>query len=173
MARTGRPLSEACRRGHPYTPDNIYQSARRKDERRRRWCRACALRRRSARERDAAKWTRERARERKLILIAEMGGRCTDCGWAGHPVTLEFDHVRGEKKHNVAALLLAAPMARVREEADKCELVCANCHAIRTYVRREERRSARLADGLDAAGRYGGPGADTPNAVKEIVPCRI
>jgi len=30
----------------------------------------------------------------------------------------------------------------VREEIAKCVIVCANCHAVRTFVRREQQRAA-------------------------------
>lgn len=63
---------------------------------------------------------------------------CTDCGLTWPPYVMQFDHIpgRGEKvfgldmqgvKNRSMDLLLA--------EMAKCELVCANCHAIRTHER--------------------------------------
>jgi hypothetical protein len=45
---------------------------------------------------------------------------------------LDFDHVTGTKKINLSkAKSLRSAMA----EAEKCEVVCANCHRVRTAVR--------------------------------------
>jgi hypothetical protein len=48
-------------------------------------------------------------------------------------VTLDFDHVRGEKEQAVG-LLAALPVghARLVAEIAKCEVRCANCHRRRT-----------------------------------------
>jgi hypothetical protein len=48
---------------------------------------------------------------------------------------MQFDHVRGEKLGDVSALIRTAPHAVVLAEIEKCDLVCANCHADRTYRR--------------------------------------
>ena len=59
---------------------------------------------------------------------------CADCGFIGHFVALQFDHVRGEKKIEVCK---AKSIKRAQEEIEKCEVVCANCHQIRTFKRLE------------------------------------
>lgn len=61
---------------------------------------------------------------------------CMDCGYAAHPDALQFDHVRGEKLFNVAQ---GAHRSQKLLEAEiaKCDIVCANCHAVRTASRRE------------------------------------
>jgi hypothetical protein len=76
-------------------------------------------------------------RDWKQKLVDLKGGKCVDCGYAAHLAALEFDHLDpAEKKNTISALLnWCAPWARVVEEAMKCDLVCSNCHAIRTYVR--------------------------------------
>ena len=57
---------------------------------------------------------------------------CADCG-NNNPIVLEFDHVRGEKKYEISRLI-SIPMSLdvLKEEIKKCDIVCANCHKIRT-----------------------------------------
>jgi hypothetical protein len=62
---------------------------------------------------------------------------CTDCGISYHPCVMQFDHIADNKDRAVANLVnQAVSIARLQAEIDKCELVCANCHSIRTYERR-------------------------------------
>jgi hypothetical protein len=54
---------------------------------------------------------------------------------------MTFDHLPGtNKRSDIATLVRRTSIALAREEIAKCELVCANCHAVRTYERREEQR---------------------------------
>lgn len=62
---------------------------------------------------------------------------CADCGWNEWARGLDWDHVRGTKSANVAQLIAERkPWAEVAAEIAKCEVVCANCHRIRTADRR-------------------------------------
>ncbi len=58
---------------------------------------------------------------------------CQDCG-IGDWRVLEFDHL-GDKVGNVSDLAYKWSWSRLREEIEKCEVVCANCHRIRTHER--------------------------------------
>ena len=50
---------------------------------------------------------------------------------------MQFDHVSGDKLFNIGdAANRGLSLLRIQEEMDKCEIVCANCHAIRTYNRK-------------------------------------
>jgi hypothetical protein len=61
---------------------------------------------------------------------------CLDCGGKFHYSAMQFDHVRGEKKFAISlAMSTTYSKERVLEEIAKCDLVCANCHAIRTWQR--------------------------------------
>lgn len=61
---------------------------------------------------------------------------CTDCGVAFPPTCMDWDHVRGTKKYEIARMRGFA-RATILEEMTKCDLICANCHRIRTNDRRE------------------------------------
>jgi hypothetical protein len=64
---------------------------------------------------------------------------CIDCG-EDDPIVLEFDHVRGEKKFNIADVTRNAVGRRTLEkEIEKCEVRCANCHRRKTKRERENR----------------------------------
>lgn len=76
---------------------------------------------------------KRRRQEHRLRAIEYLGGRCVDCGNNDNRVFV-FDHVRGEKTCNVPTLF-AKRWERVLTELEKCELVCANCHLIRTVER--------------------------------------
>ena len=60
-------------------------------------------------------------------------GPCVDCGVQYPYWIMHFDHVRGKKEFNISARRTSAPAAL--SEIMKCDLVCANCHADRTYRR--------------------------------------
>jgi hypothetical protein len=51
---------------------------------------------------------------------------------------MDFDHVRGTKVADLARLRLArGGWSKLVAEIEKCDVVCANCHRLRTKLRRE------------------------------------
>jgi len=60
---------------------------------------------------------------------------CGDCNQSYPYYVMDFDHVRGRKIGNVATLAQSNPDAAIRE-AKKCDVVCANCHRLRSNWRR-------------------------------------
>lgn len=82
-------------------------------------------------------WKRRLERQDVNDLIKLMHG-CADCGWAEWPRGLDWDHVRGAKIRIVSTLIAnGRPWTEVLAEMAKCEVVCANCHRIRTLTRRQ------------------------------------
>ena len=68
-------------------------------------------------------------------------GPCVDCHHTFHPCQMDFDHVRGVKLACVSTLggySGAQRPARLVAEMAKCDLVCANCHRLRTFFRRQQ-----------------------------------
>ena len=96
------------------------------------------------RENVRASKSRRRDAIRNFLRDYKTAAGCTDCGYNEHPAALEFDHLpEFEKSFNLStAPFEGIAMERVLEEIAKCEVVCANCHAIRTAGRREEARDA-------------------------------
>lgn len=61
---------------------------------------------------------------------------CADCGVRFPYQAMDFDHLPGyEKVANVSAI---GRMEALLEEVSKCEVVCSNCHRIRTAKRLSE-----------------------------------
>jgi hypothetical protein len=86
---------------------------------------------------------RSKDREREAERLAEVRAikvakGCADCGFNSHPAALDFDHLPGTIKlfdiGNAAGRW--TPWDLVLLEIAKCEVVCANCHRIRTFERR-------------------------------------
>ena len=72
----------------------------------------------------------ERRRKVKRILVEEAGGRCVLCGYDRHPAALQFHHLDPAAKSFVLSLRgVTRRIDDLREEARKCVLLCANCHA--------------------------------------------
>jgi transposase len=71
-----------------------------------------------------------RRRKVKQILAEEAGGRCALCGYHRSPAALHFHHLDPEAKtFELSRNGVTRSIARAREEAAKCLLLCANCHA--------------------------------------------
>lgn len=62
---------------------------------------------------------------------------CTDCNKKFDPVCMQWDHLpKYDKIEGVGKLARTTwSKEKVLEEIKKCELVCANCHALRTKYR--------------------------------------
>jgi len=72
---------------------------------------------------------------RRDYIISAKNKPCMDCGIEYHFSIMQFDHVRGEKKFNLSKAHRNYSMPQIIEEISKCEVVCANCHAYRTWSR--------------------------------------
>jgi len=67
------------------------------------------------------------------VNVIKETASCSDCGQLFPACCMDFDHVEGDKSAEVGALVAkGASWELIQEEIDKCELVCANCHRIRT-----------------------------------------
>ena len=72
---------------------------------------------------------------RKIWDIKEESG-CIDCGEKYPHFMLEFDHLPGyEKIASPNQLARTHSLEKAMQEIEKCEIVCANCHKIRTWNR--------------------------------------
>lgn len=60
---------------------------------------------------------------------------CTDCGETYPYYVMQFDHTGTDKLHNISEMASLGSFKKIREEISKCEVVCANCHCIRTWTR--------------------------------------
>lgn len=83
----------------------------------------------------AAYQRRKIAKTREFMKEAKSGP-CTDCGEKYPYYVMRFDHVRGKKFRGIAVLAGMGWLAAIKREPHKCELVCANCHAERTWQRK-------------------------------------
>lgn len=68
----------------------------------------------------------------KKASVEYLGGRCNRCGWVGDLSGYDFHHKNPNSKTFTpdAANLANKSWEKVREELDKCELLCALCHRL-------------------------------------------
>lgn len=65
----------------------------------------------------------------KAELVAYKGGKCQVCGYDKCNEALEFHHIDpSTKSFALSSTNIYKNIDRLREEADKCVLVCSNCH---------------------------------------------
>lgn len=71
-----------------------------------------------------------RAQRRKKIKAIEFyGGKCIKCGYDRCINALEFHHRdKSTKQEKPTYIIMRWSWNRVKEELDKCDLVCSNCH---------------------------------------------
>lgn len=77
------------------------------------------------------KFQRANRHKRKKELVALFGGKCQSCGYNRNYAALQFHHTDPEQKLFILGNrnLLGGDWQKIINEAKKCKLLCANCHA--------------------------------------------
>ena len=80
-------------------------------------------------------------RNAKEKLVKYKGGKCEICGYDKCVEALEFHHKNPEEKDFSISSYAVLSFKKLKEEADKCILVCANCHReIHSLINEEKRK---------------------------------
>lgn len=76
-------------------------------------------------------------RQRNIRILEEAKDTpCTDCKVKYPRYVMQFDHVSSDKIASLSVMAwIPSSEEKLRLEMAKCEIVCANCHATRTYNR--------------------------------------
>lgn len=67
-----------------------------------------------------------------------------DCGGTFPPECMDFDHRPGEGKIMAVGRMTGLARSRIEAEVAKTDLVCSNCHRIRTKARTKENPRRRV-----------------------------
>ena len=71
----------------------------------------------------------KRRRKVRQMAVEYKGGRCERCGYDRCIDALEFHHINSSgKDFSISDKGYTRSWDRVKEELDKCALLCANCH---------------------------------------------
>lgn len=89
------------------------------------------------------------AEKTRYLQQLKLERGCADCGLkVPYPEVYDFDHRPGvEKVGDVSRLKMSSSMAALVAEIAKCDVVCANCHRIRTFKRGDWHNGAGLDHG--------------------------
>lgn len=79
---------------------------------------------------------KQKASLSRYIQNIKSSHPCLDCKISYPYYVMDFDHVRGQKHKNVMELIPTLSKKKIDEEIAKCEIVCSNCHRIRTHIRK-------------------------------------
>lgn len=84
-------------------------------------------------------YQREDKRKRRDWVRQAKEKPCTDCGVEYPYYVMQFDHVNpADKSFAIGPQATKESKKRLRAEIEKCDVVCANCHSIRTWKRKHD-----------------------------------
>jgi hypothetical protein len=86
----------------------------------------------------ARAWNQAHVQQKREYVQGLKANPCTDCGLSYPYYVMQFDHLDPRtKKYEIRELVVSFhSFSHLLAEIEKCELVCANCHAERTHQRR-------------------------------------
>ena len=86
-------------------------------------------------------------RRREILDRYKIRMGCIDCGYRESPYALQWDHRDPADKIDTPHRMASYSVKKIFEEARKCDIRCANCHAIRT-VKEKHYAERKMIDGL-------------------------
>ena len=71
----------------------------------------------------------KRRKTLRAKAIEYKGGKCKKCGYNKCPAALDFHHRDpSTKSFGISSKGMTRSFEKIKEELDKCDLICANCH---------------------------------------------
>jgi hypothetical protein len=134
-------MDDQCRTCKKVKPVTEFQKDRQKPTGRRPYCKECSAKASNEyyhnnKDKVFAKSQRHK-QEQKLALIEYKGSKCFDCGLSFPPYVYHFDHRDPLEKSFGIGQRKGHSIYDLKKEVEKCDLVCANCHAVRTHNNHE------------------------------------
>ena len=82
----------------------------------------------------------EKSKRQKAIIRAYISkikedSPCVDCGQFYPGYVMDFDHLE-DKKSTVSSMVNNCNIEEINKEIAKCDIVCSNCHRLRTHARK-------------------------------------
>lgn len=74
--------------------------------------------------------TKIRRYRTKATAVKYLGKKCAHCGWQGNQAAFQFHHTDPHKKDFLIGNVANRKWEIVKQEIEKCILLCANCHMI-------------------------------------------
>ena len=71
----------------------------------------------------------------RILLDKAKDKPCIDCGIKYDPWVMDFDHLR-DKEFTISSFYANYSETKLLSEIAKCDVVCSNCHRIRTHNRK-------------------------------------
>lgn len=134
---------KTCRQCNQEKPLEEFAVNRTKKDGRQGQCKACKklyydnYYRTSPKEKARLLANNKALRQSNVQFINELKSKpCTDCGESYPPYVMDFDHLDESLKTRNVSTMTIWSRAAIEKEISKCELVCSNCHRIRTHERR-------------------------------------
>jgi len=87
--------------------------------------------------------SRKLKQKKRAALIEHLGGKCCGCGVTEN---LQFDHIDRTKKSFTIGKCLGKTLDVLMEEANKCQLLCKECHQHKTTINHDMNQ---LAEGYN------------------------
>ncbi len=70
----------------------------------------------------------------KIRAIAHKGGKCSKCGFEGHPALFDFHHRDPIEKESDWSSMKKRNWDKIVIELEKCDLLCCMCHRMQHIV---------------------------------------
>jgi len=86
---------------------------------------------------DLNKYFRERySKNQEYVRELKVKVGCKDCGYNAHHAGLEFDYILPRLRGTVASQM-GKSLKVIKEEIERCEVICGTCHGIREWNRNQ------------------------------------
>lgn len=116
--------------------------------------------------------TRNRQRRKrhkmKKLLVAALGGKCIRCGFSEHIFALEFDHLDPISKQCDPSYLISSSTYKAAYDyiTANCQLLCANCHALKTVAYADNLRGTNISDTTSEKALFKNPDLAEPEDIE-------
>ena len=75
-------------------------------------------------------------KKRRALIDSFKSVPCMDCGEVYPPYVMDFDHRPENEKSFTISKSLNVDLEKLMMEIEKCDVVCSNCHRMRTHNRK-------------------------------------